>query len=60
MSGDALTIAGRAYPSRLFMGSGGYPNQQVLLDSLAAAEPALVTVSIGGSRSKPMPEAWST
>ena len=28
------------------MGSGGYPNQQVLLDSLAAAGPALVTVSI--------------
>ncbi|HXE16921.1 MAG TPA: thiazole synthase [Stellaceae bacterium] len=46
MSGDALTIAGRAYPSRLFMGSGGYPNHQVLLDSLAAAGPALVTVSI--------------
>jgi thiazole synthase len=43
---DTLTIAGRGFPSRLFMGSGGYPNQQVLLDSLAAAEPALVTVSI--------------
>jgi thiazole synthase len=43
---EQLTIAGRAYSSRLFMGSGGYPNQQVLLDSLAAAAPALVTVSI--------------
>jgi thiazole synthase len=43
---DQLTIAGHAYSSRLFMGSGGYPNQQVLLDSLAAAGPALVTVSI--------------
>jgi thiazole synthase len=43
---DTLTIAGRGFPSRLFMGSGGYPNQQVLLDSLAAAAPALVTVSI--------------
>jgi thiazole synthase len=46
VTADQLTIAGRAYPSRLFMGSGGYPNQQVLLDSLAAAGPALVTVSI--------------
>jgi len=43
---DALTIAGRVFPSRLFMGSGGYPNQQVLLDSLKAAEPALVTVAL--------------
>ena len=32
---DALTIAGRSFASRLLMGSGGYPNQQVLLDSLA-------------------------
>jgi thiazole synthase len=46
MTMDALTIAGRAYPSRLLMGTGGYPNQQVLLDSLAAAAPALVTVAI--------------
>ncbi len=43
---DALTIAGRALGSRLFMGSGGYPNQQVLLDSLTAGEPSLVTVAI--------------
>jgi thiazole synthase len=43
---DALEIAGQPLPSRLFMGSGGYPNQQVLLDSLAAAAPALVTVAI--------------
>ncbi len=43
---DALTIAGRVLPSRLLMGSGGYPNQQVLLDSLRAAEPALVTVAL--------------
>lgn len=43
---DALEIAGQTLPSRLFMGSGGYPNQQVLLDSLAAAGPALVTVAI--------------
>jgi thiazole synthase len=43
---DALVIAGRAFSSRLLMGSGGYPNQQVLLDSLRAAEPALVTVAL--------------
>ncbi len=43
---DALVIAGRRLGSRLLMGSGGYPNQQVMLDSLAAGEPALVTVAI--------------
>jgi len=43
---DALVIAGRAFSSRLLMGSGGYPNQQVLLDSLQAAQPALVTVAL--------------
>jgi thiazole synthase len=42
----ALIIAGRAFDSRLLMGSGGYPNQQVLLDSLKAAGPALVTVAL--------------
>ena len=43
---DALVIAGRRLASRLLMGSGGYPNQQVMLDSLAAGEPGLVTVAI--------------
>jgi thiazole synthase len=43
---DALTIAARSFTSRLLMGSGGYPNQQVLLDSLQAAQPALVTVAL--------------
>src|ERR1700689_504086 len=43
---DALMIAGTRFASRLLMGSGGYPNQQVLLDSLRAAEPALVTVAL--------------
>ncbi len=43
---DALVIAGRRLGSRLLMGSGGYPNQQVMLDSLAAGEPGLVTVAI--------------
>jgi thiazole synthase len=43
---DVLMIAGKSFASRLLMGSGGYPNQQVLLDSLRAAEPALVTVAL--------------
>ena len=43
---EMLTIAGKSFASRLLMGSGGYPNQQVLLDALAAAQPALVTVAI--------------
>jgi thiazole synthase len=43
---DPLVIADRSFPSRLLMGSGGYPNQQVMLDSLVAGEPALVTVAI--------------
>jgi thiazole synthase len=43
---DPLVIAERPLGSRLFMGSGGYPNQQVLLDALEAAGPALVTVAI--------------
>ena len=43
---DVLTIAGRSFSSRLLMGSGGYPNQQVLLDSLQVAQPALVTVAL--------------
>lgn len=43
---DRLVIAGRAFASRLLLGSGGYPNQQILLDALEAAAPALVTVAL--------------
>jgi len=43
---DTLLIADRRFPSRLLLGSGGYPNQQLMLESLAAAQPAMVTVSI--------------
>jgi thiazole synthase len=43
---DALTIAGRGFASRLLMGSGGYPNHQLMLDSLNAAGPALVTMAV--------------
>ncbi len=41
-----LTIAGVALPSRLFLGTGGLPSLALLEPVLAAAEPALVTVSI--------------
>jgi thiazole synthase len=43
---ETLAIAGRRFASRLLLGTAGYPNQQVMLDALAAAEPAMVTVAI--------------
>ncbi len=43
---DPLVIAGTELGSRLFVGSAGYPNQQTLLDSLAASGAEIVTVSI--------------
>ena len=46
LAAAGLVIAGRRFASRLLLGSAGYPNQQVMLDSLAAGEPAMVTVAI--------------
>jgi len=46
MSSDPFVIAGVTLPSRLFVGSARYPNQQVMLDALAASGPAMVTMSI--------------
>ncbi len=43
---DPLVIAGTALSSRLFVGTAGYPNQQVLLDCLELSGAELVTVSI--------------
>jgi thiazole synthase len=43
---DPFTIAGVTLPSRLFVGSARYPNQQVMLDAMAAAGPCMVTMSI--------------
>src|ERR1700741_2181538 len=43
---DPLLIAGTAFSSRLFVGTAGYPNQQVLLDCLDASGAEIVTVSI--------------
>ncbi len=41
-----LTIAGRSFDSRLFIGSSGYPNRQVMLDAIAASGAEVVTVAI--------------
>ncbi|TWB18669.1 thiazole-phosphate synthase [Nitrospirillum amazonense] len=46
MAEDLFRIAGKAFTSRLFLGTAGYPNQQVFLDSLAASGAQVVTVSI--------------
>jgi thiazole synthase len=43
---DPLVIAGTTLKSRLFVGTAGYPNQQVLLDCLEASAAEMVTVSI--------------
>lgn len=43
---DGLKIAGRQFGGRLLLGSAGYPNQQVLLDAVRAAAPAMVTVAV--------------
>src|SRR5271170_6339428 len=46
MSDDPIVIAGTALKSRLFIGTAGYPNQQIMLDSLEASGAELVTMSI--------------
>jgi thiazole synthase len=43
---DSLQIADQSFASRLFLGTGGYPNQQVMLDAHAASGTEMVTVSI--------------
>jgi thiazole synthase len=43
---DKLTIAGKTFESRLIIGSARYPNQQVMLDAIAASGAEVVTVSI--------------
>ena len=46
MTDDRLHIAGRSFASRLFLGTSGYPNQQVMLDALKASGAEVATVSI--------------
>ena len=43
---DPLIIAGTSFSSRLIAGTARYPNQQVMLDALAASGAELVTASI--------------
>jgi len=43
---DPLVIAGQSFSSRLFLGTAGYPNRQVLLDTIAASGTEMVTASI--------------
>jgi thiazole synthase len=43
---DPLIIAGREFGSRLFLGTAGYPNRKLMLDSMAASATEMVTASI--------------
>ncbi len=43
---DPLIIAGHQFGSRLFLGSAGYPNRKIMLDSVAASGTEMVTASI--------------
>jgi thiazole synthase len=43
---DPLVIAGHEFRSRLFLGTAGYPNRKVMLDSIAASGAEMVTASI--------------
>jgi len=41
-----LTIAGKTFKSRLFIGTARYPNQQVMLEAVEASGAEVVTVSV--------------
>lgn len=43
---DPLVIAGRAFRSRLFLGTARYPSRQAMLDAIAASGTEMVTASI--------------
>ena len=43
---DPFLLAGTSFGSRLLMGSAGFPNQQSMLDALAASGTEIVTVAI--------------
>jgi thiazole synthase len=43
---DPFIIAGVALQSRLFIGTAGYPNRQLMLDSITASGAEIVTASI--------------
>ncbi len=43
---DVLKIADKEFTSRVLLGSSGYPNQQVMLEAIKAAEAQIVTVAL--------------
>ena len=43
---DPLIIDGKSFTSRLLLGTAGYPNQQVMLDALAASGAEIATASV--------------
>jgi thiazole synthase len=43
---STLTIAGRSFRSRLMIGTSRYPNQQIMLDAIAASGAEIVTVAM--------------
>ena len=47
---DPLIIAGRQFGSRLFLGTAGYPNRQVLLDAPRWRTTTRALVQVRGSR----------
>ena len=46
MSNDALTIAGRTFTSRLFLGTGKYTDDDAMMAALKASGTELVTVAV--------------
>src|ERR1700736_5206376 len=43
---DPFILADRTFGSRLLVGTAGYPNQQIIVDAVAASGAEIVTVSI--------------
>ena len=43
---DPLIIADKRFASRLLLGTAGYPNQQIMLDALAASGAEIATASV--------------
>ncbi|MEE8189751.1 MAG: thiazole synthase [Kiloniellales bacterium] len=43
---DAFNIADKTFGSRLFVGTAGYPNRQLMLDAIEASGAEVVTVSV--------------
>lgn len=46
MSSSALTLYGSVFPSRLLLGTAGYPSPHILQQAVQVAQPAMVTVAL--------------